>query len=1307
VTKSSAATDNLNTAGSGSVVVKLDKMAPSISATRNPAANGFGWNNTDVTVGFTCSDALSGINSCTGGGSVVVSSDGANQSVSGQAVDVADNESTVGVTGINIDKTPPTLSGAAIGAPTGTDTQNVDWYNGDVAIAWAATDALSGLAGPAPANSTITGEGKGLFASRSVTDKAGNTTSADSAKVNIDRTAPSTSATAPSGWTNTDQTVTLSASDALSQVATTFYRLDGGDTTTGTSVSIRGDGVHSLEFWSKDHAGNVEAHKTVQVKIDGTSPTISHTQSPLANALGWNNDTVTVHFICADALSGVASCTPDRVVASEGKDQPVTGTSTDNAGNTASDPATVSIDRTPPTITAAVDRAANDAGWYDDDVTVSFTCADALSGVNGCSAAKTLGEGADQSADGTAKDAAGNTAGASVSGIRIDKTNPALSGAPTTAPNGNGWYNGDVTIAWTASDALSGLAAAAPADSTITGDGSDLVASASASDRAGNTTTADSSPAVRIDRTPPSTSATVADPLASGWYAGAVTLALAAVDGLSGVDKTYYSVDGGAAQLYDDSAKPSIGKGTHTVVFWSVDNAGNSEDRSAAGHSLTIKVDDVKPTITGSRAPTANGFGWNNTPVDVSFACADAESGIAGCVGDTTISGEGAGQSAVGGATDNAGNDASATVDNINIDTTKPTLTGTPTTNDTAAGWYKGDVAIKWDGQDGLSGIDPATVPANSVITGVGTALKSGLATVKDKAGNVSDPTYSQAVKIDRTPPTVTGSRTPVANLLGWNNGPVTVSFACSDALSGVAECPAPVVVDSDGTGLSASGTATDRADNSAGATVGNIMIDSKAPRSDANLVCTSKNGYCKGTAATVNITATDPAPATGVMTSGPKEIKFQVNGGLITTATGSTATVNIALSGSGTAIVKFWAVDNAGNAETANQVEIKYDTIAPTITHTQPGNADGWSNTDAAVRFRAEDDSDGSGLDKALTFCGPTPAAAEGTVSTDPNNAKVLYCDTTWSAETAGQLLKGQADDLAGNTGTDSLTVKVDKTKPAISATATGTQGSNGWYTSAVTVSYTCADALSGIATCPAADVVGNGSNHTVTGTAEDKADNKSSTTAGPFNVDTDSPTVTVSGVANGGVYTLGSVPGGSCSATDGGSGVAGACSFTVSGGNANGVGTFNYTATAKDQAGNATTVTGSYKVIYNVPVGTAFWLQPINDTAHEVNAGTSVFKAGSTVPAKFRLRDAAGQAIQTTTAPVWLTPVRGSATTAPVDETSYTDAGDTTNLFRWSATDQQYQYNWATPKQAGYYWRIGVRLDDGTTQTVNIGLR
>src|SRR5207302_1559503 len=114
----------------------------------------------------------------------------------------------------------------------------------------------------------------------------------------------------------------------------------------------------------------------------------------------------------------------------------------------------------------------------------------------------------------------------------IDKTAPTLSGAPTSAPNADGWYNGNVTIHWTAADqaGLSGLdPATVPADSTIAGEGSGLTASASVSDKAGNTTTASSSPSVNIDRTAPNTTAS-APP---AWNNSDVTVNLAGNDALS------------------------------------------------------------------------------------------------------------------------------------------------------------------------------------------------------------------------------------------------------------------------------------------------------------------------------------------------------------------------------------------------------------------------------------------------------------------------------------------------------------------------------------------------------------------------------------------------------------------------------------------------------------------------------------------------------------------------------------------------------------------------------------------------------
>ena len=1296
VTKTSEATDNVGNKGTGELVVKVDTTPPTINASRNPAPNALGWNNTNVTVGFGCSDALSGIQSCTGGGSVVVSTEGTNQSVPGEAVDNAGNKNTAGVSAINIDKTKPTLSGAPTSAPNGDG-----WYNGDVAIAWTANDDRSGVVS-APANSTIDSEGVGLFATETVNDKAGNSATAASAKVDIDRTKPNTDANAPSGWQNTSQTITLDPNDALSGIKATYYKLDNSAAQQGTSVAISGDGTHTLEYWSVDRAGNIETAKKVDVKIDGNAPTISHTQSPLANANGWNRTTVTVKFVCADTTSGIASCTSDQVVSSEGKSQEIVGTATDNAGHTATDKALVSIDTTNPEITAAADRApnanlaTNGTGWYAADVTASFGCSDALSGIDGpsgCPDAKVLGEGYDQSASGTATDAAGNTASAGVLEINVDKTKPTLSGKPTTDANGNGWYNGNVSINWTCGDSLSGVRGSCPDNSTITSEGNDLVAGASISDNAGNTTNADSSPAVRIDRKAPNTTVSVPDPLISGWYAGAVKVTLTAADGLSGVDKTYYSVDGGLAQTYTGAFDHSQ-KGMHTITFWSVDNAGNVEDKDAAGHTITLKIDDVKPTITGSRTPAANGFGWNNGPVDVSFVCSDDESGIAGCLGNETVSAQTTtdGVTVTGNATDNAGNTNKDTVGPIKIDLTKPTLEGMPTTTANANDWYKGDVTINWTGEDGLSGIDPATVPANGVIDGQGKDLKAGPKTVSDKAGNASDETYSKLVNIDRTAPTISGKtvdengadRSPNAAL--WFNSAVRVRFTCSDALSTVAECPADKVLTADGKGLSTSGTAYDKADNSASATVGNINLDSHKPVSEASIDCTSKNGFCRGSKATVNLTATDPAPADGIVTSGVKEIRYQL--GSEGWKTGST--VEVPLNRSGKATISFYAVDHAGNEEVAGSVTIKYDTIAPTVSHVLlpvAANGFGWNNANTTVKFSAVDDDGGSGVDMAT-----------------------LTPDVLVNSETAGQLVKGSAEDNAGNLGTDSVTVKLDKTNPTISATPSGTLGSNGWYKSAVTVTFACADGgtvSSGIATCTATQLLGHGDS--TTGTAVDQADNSTkSTQVGPVKVDGDAPTITLDAIKDGGEYFLGAVPAASCTATDvGPSGVdADGCKMTVTGGLPNGVGTFNFTATAKDMAGNVTTRTGSYKVRYLVKYDTAFWLQPINDTAHTVSTTTSVFKAGSTVPAKFRITDANGNLVQTNSAPVWVNPVKGSATTAPVDESVYSEPAMSGSAFTWMGT--HYQFNWGSPKNgAGFYWRIGVKLDDNTIQAVNIGLR
>ncbi len=1028
----------------------------------------------------------------------------------------------------------------------------------------------------------------------------------------------------------------------------------------------------------------------------------------------------------------------------------------------------MNLDKTAPTISAAADRQANGLGWYKDDVIVSFTAADRLSGIDAVTAPKTLAQGEGQSASGTATDVAGNSASAGVTGINVDKTKPVLSGAASAT----GWSRGDVTVTWTANDALSGLNGDSPAPTVVKGEGDDLSAGASVSDKAGNTT-ATTVGGIKIDRTAPNTSAAVPAALANGWHGPSTEVTLTGTDNLSSVAKTFYKVGTGAAQEYTGPFTHSV-KGASTITYWSADVAGNTEGEKtlqlkldgtapttamdlpqafATGwyadsvpvafkatdgesgvaktfykvggtgdvqewdgtfdHALTstatiffwtvdavgnvesaksqeIKVDTSNPTITGSRTPAANGFGWNNTDVTVSFECKDEQSGVTieNCTPPVPVTNEGAAQEVSGTATDNVGKTASTKVTGISIDKTAPTLTGAlPTTGRTASGWYKNDVKVVWTGDDKMSGIDPATQPADSTITGEANNL-GATASIKDKAGNTGNGSVI-GVKIDRTAPVVTGATVTknaddtysprTANAAGWFNSAVTVHYSATDNLSGVQEKSSDTVLLEDGAGQTATGSASDNADNTASTTVTGINIDSKAPTSTADIQCEGKNNFCRGAKATIALSAEDQEGLSGV-----KDMAYSTDAGKTwTTLAGDRGSFDIVLNKSGKVSVQFKAADKAGNVETVNTIEVKYDTVAPTVSHTlaPEANAAGWNKADTTVTFSAEDDSDGSGVD-AATLTQPVKL----------------------TAETGGQLVNGEAYDLAGNKGTDSVTVKLDKTAPGITAAVkSGTKGANGIYTGPVTVGFACTDALSTIATCPA-DVVLNsdGMDQEVGGKAVDKAGNEASATPIKVSIDSSKPVITMSTVKAS--YTLGEATGISCTATDATSGVdANGCKVTTSGGTANGVGTFTYTATATDKAGNVQTSTGTYNVLY----AWNGFSQPINDTAHQVDQGVSVFKGGSTIPAKFQLKNAAGQVVQAGSA-TWTTPSAGAATSAAITEDAYAATATTGGLYKYDATAQQYIYNWSTKGLAiNKFYRIGVTLDDGQTYSVSIGLR
>jgi MBG domain (YGX type) len=130
---------------------------------------------------------------------------------------------------------------------------------------------------------------------------------------------------------------------------------------------------------------------------------------------------------------------------------------------------------------------------------------------------------------------------------------------------------------------------------------------------------------------------------------------------------------------------------------------------------------------------------------------------------------------------------------------------------------------------------------------------------------------------------------------------------------------------------------------------------------------------------------------------------------------------------------------------------------------------------------------------------------------------------------------------------------------------------------------------------------------------------------------------------------------------------------------------------------------VDGTLRVIYR-------WdgfLQPINDTAH-TGQYESTFKLGSTVPAKFQLKDVSGNVVPAAAAPkfsrsAWL----GACDPTTQSETVDADPGFAGSDFRWDSTAPQYIYNWSTKGLKAGEYRIFASLDDGTKQWVDICLR
>jgi MBG domain-containing protein len=210
---------------------------------------------------------------------------------------------------------------------------------------------------------------------------------------------------------------------------------------------------------------------------------------------------------------------------------------------------------------------------------------------------------------------------------------------------------------------------------------------------------------------------------------------------------------------------------------------------------------------------------------------------------------------------------------------------------------------------------------------------------------------------------------------------------------------------------------------------------------------------------------------------------------------------------------------------------------------------------------------------------------------------------------------------------------------------------------------------------------------------------------TKAPLTVTADNKTMTVNGTVPTLTYAISGFVGGETLAT---SGVTGTANCSTADGTA--VGTFDIVCSVGSLSATnysfATFVKGTLTVKYSTAncVGAAGHsiLQPINAD------GTSVFKQGSTVPAKFRVCDANGNSIGTAGV---VSNFQLEKTISGLSESTVNEPVDSTTpdtAFRWSSTDQLWIFNINTKKlNANKTYVYKISLNDGTYIQFQFGLK
>jgi len=738
---------------------------------------------------------------------------------------------------------------------------------------------LSAISGP------LTAYGIGdQTASCSYTDAGGLTALASVTYAIVDTHGPTSSALGTSNgssytfgdWANHDVTVSLSGSDAGAGLKEIRYTTDGTttpDATHGTvysaPFSISSEGTTTLKYAAIDNAGNVETAHSASIRIDKHAPTIN-----CGSADGtWHAANVSISCSASDSGSGLAdagdasfSLSTSVSDGTETSDAPSGSRDVfDVAGNvaTAGPIGGNKIDRKAPTITDAGVQSGTTGsnGWYISAVTNRFTAADGGSGLSSsCAAAfpKDVSTGTSEGSSvsvgsGSCSDAVGNTNnGISGASFSVDLTDPSVS---CGSADGN-WHAADVSISCTASDGGSGLADAGDASFSLSTNVAAGTETSNAStgthdvyDAAGRVTQAGPISGNRVDKKAPQKSS--CDAADGQWHANNVTLHCVYTDGGSGPATQQVTLSTNVASGDEDSNAAASAGGAQACD--TVNNCASSPADIGSN-----KIDRKAPVISCGSADSA----WHATDQSVTCTATDNGSGLAhsadasfslstSVAANTETDSANTGSHSVADAVGNS--DTAGPVGPFKIDKKAPTISdlGETSSADGSNGWYVSAVTNQFKASDDGSGLSSGCValfPVNgsgetvrSVSSGTseGSSVKIASGSCADAVGNVASSINSQAFKIDLSDPTIafTG-QSPAKNGAGWNNSTVTLSWSCSDSVSGAVASTVTQTVSTEGQNQGKTATCYDNAGRSASSTDGSVNIDKTAP----SVVYTSAN---------------------------------------------------------------------------------------------------------------------------------------------------------------------------------------------------------------------------------------------------------------------------------------------------------------------------------------------------------------------------------------------------------------------------------------------------------------------------------